>query len=180
MKKLLFASVLSLVLATIVSAQGPGANPLTTGTKATSDIVRGYVLKAADQVPENLYAFKPTPDVRSFGQLFGHIADANYAFCSSAAGEKSPGGNIEKTKSTKADLTKALADAFAYCDKVFAATTDANGAQMMKFAEANMSMPRLTLLSFNMAHNYEHYGNIVTYMRLNKMVPPSSQGNMGR
>ena len=51
---------------------------------------------------------------------------------------------------------------------------------MMKFAEANMNLPRLTMLSFNVGHNYEHYGNIVTYMRLNKMVPPSSQGNMGR
>ena len=180
MKKLLFASLLGLVPAVLVYAQGSGANPLTAGTKATSDMVKAYITKAADQVPEKLYAFKPTPEVRSFGQLFGHIADSNYSICSSAAGEKPPAGDIEKSKTAKADLTKALAESFAYCDRIIAATTDANGAQMMKFAEANMSMPRLTMLSFNVGHNFEHYGNIVTYMRLNKMVPPSSQGNMGR
>ena len=180
MKTLLCVSLLSLVLAAPAYAQSSSANPLTTGAKATSDMVKGFITKAAEQVPEKLYAFKPTPEVRSFGQLIGHIADSNYLICSSAAGEQPPAGDIEKTKTSKMDLTKALADAFAYCDTVFAATTDANGAKMMRFAVANMEMPRLTMLSFNMGHNYEHYGNIVTYMRMNQMVPPSSQGGMGR
>lgn len=94
--------------------------------------------------------------------------------------EKSPsGGDIEKTKTTKADLSKALAESFAYCDKVFAGMTDATGAKTVKFMMGG-DMAKLSILSFNTAHDWEHYGNLVTYMRLNKMVPPSSQGGMDR
>ena len=122
-----------------------------------------------------MYAFKATPEVRSFGQLFGHIADANYAICAAAAGEKSPApGSVEKTATAKADLAKALGESFAYCEKVLAATTDANGGAMTELF--GMKMARLAWLSFAVSHDFEHYGNIVTYLRLNKMVPPSSQG----
>jgi len=180
MKKLLFVSLLGLALAAPAYAQGSGTYPLAAGAKATSDMVKGFITKAAEQMPENLYAFRPTADVRTFGQLVGHIADANYMICAAAAGEKAPAGGFEKTKTAKADLTKALSDSFAYCDTVIAATTADNAAQMVRFAPANTSMPRLTLLSFNMGHDYEHYGNMVTYMRMNQMVPPSSQGNTGQ
>jgi uncharacterized damage-inducible protein DinB len=180
MKNLLFVLVLGLVLASPAYAQSPGPYPLAAGAKATQDMIKGFITKAADEMPENLYAYRPTAEVRTFGQLVGHIADANYMICAAAAGEKAPAGDIEKTKTTKADLTKALADSFAYCDTVIVGTTAANATQMVRFAPANTSMPRLTLLSFNAGHDYEHYGNMVTYMRMNKMIPPSSQGNMGQ
>ena len=124
---------------------------------------------------EDLYAFKPTPEVRSFGQLLGHIADANYMICSIASGSKPPGSSVEKTKTTKADIGAGLAASFAYCDKVWSATTDASAAAPVKMP-FGPAMPRLSALAFNTSHDFEHYGNIVTYMRLNKMVPPSSQG----
>ena len=159
-------------------AQGGAAtaNPLTQGSRGAYEMVKGYITKAAEQVPENLYGYKATPDVRSFGQLLAHIADANYMICGAAAGEKAPGGgDIEKTKTTKADIGAGLAASFAYCDKVWAATTDASGAAPVKMP-FGPAMPRLSALAFNTSHDFEHYGNIVTYMRLNKMVPPSSQG----
>jgi len=138
-------------------------------------MVKGYITKAAEQVPENLYGYKATPDVRSFGQLLAHIADANYMICGAAAGEKAQdGAAIEKTKTTKADLIAALNESFAYCEKALAATTDANGGEMRELF--GMKMARLAWLSFAVSHDFEHYGNIVTYLRLNKMVPPSSQG----
>jgi uncharacterized damage-inducible protein DinB len=159
-------------------AQGGGAaataSPLTKGDRGAYEMVKGYIAKAAEQVPESLYGFKATPDVRSFGQLVAHVADSNYMICSAAAAEKAPGGDIEKTKTAKADLGKALAASFAYCDTVWSATTDASGGKPVKMP-FGPEMPRLSALSFNTAHDFEHYGNIVTYMRLNKMVPPSSQ-----
>lgn len=150
-----------------------GGSPMTAATKGTYDMVKGYITKSAEQVSEANYAFKPTPEVRSFGQLLGHIADANYLICAAAAGEKPPVGDVEKTKITKADLQKGLAESFAYCDKVYAGMTDAKGHETVKFF--GNEQPKLAVLAFNTSHDFEHYGNIVTYMRLKGMVPPSSQ-----
>jgi uncharacterized damage-inducible protein DinB len=149
------------------------ANPITTATKAGFDRVRGYITKAAEQVPEADYVFRPTPEVRSFGQLVAHVADANFALCGAVAGEKPAGESVEKTKTTKADLQKALADSFAYCEKVYAGVTDATGVQTVAFFGGQQ--PKLAVLSIVSNHNFEHYGNIVTYMRLKGLVPPSSQ-----
>jgi len=178
-------SLCTLALATLIAvpafAQAPAApaaapaNPVAASMAGTLGMVKGYILKSAEQLPESLYSFKATPDVRSFGQLFGHIADANYMICATIAGEKSPAtASFEKTATTKADLTKALAGAFEYCEKVYAATTDADGAKIVDLF--GMKMAKLAALGFNTAHDFEHYGNLVTYLRLNKMVPPSSQG----
>jgi uncharacterized damage-inducible protein DinB len=157
--------------------QAQTANPLSAGAKRTYDIIKGNTIKAAAMMPEEHYAFKPTEKVRSFGALVGHIADANYGFCSTVLGEKPPDGGfdrpIEKSKTTKADLEKALAASFAYCDKVHAGMTDTAGAAMVKsfFGE----MAKLSVLEFNTHHDFEHYGNIVTYMRMKGLVPPSSK-----
>ena len=176
--KTLCAVAFATLVAVPAFAQTPAAtpaNPIATSTAGTLAMVKGYITKAAEQVPENLYGFQATPEVRTFGQLFGHVANANYMICSGIAGEKSPApADFEKTKMTKAELAKGLADAFAYCEKVYAATTDADGGKMVDLF--GMKMAKLAALGFNNAHNFEHYGNIVTYMRLNKMVPPSSQG----
>lgn len=148
-------------------------NPLSSAMKMEYGIAKGNILKSADQMPDAAYGFKATPDVRSFGQIIGHVADAQYLFCSPVAGEKNPSaGSIEKTKTTKADLVQALKDAFAYCDKVYDGMTDASAAEMIKFF--GRDAPKLGVLAFNNMHDMEHYGNIVTYMRLKNLVPPSS------
>jgi len=178
MKRVLSFAIVCILASAPVFAQGGAAaqaNPLTQGGKGAYDAVKGYISKAADQMPESLYGFKATPDVRSFGQLLAHVADANYMICGAAASEKAPGGDVEKTQTTKAGIVAGLAASFAYCDKVWAATTDASAATPVKMP-FGPAMPRLSALSFNTSHDFEHYGNIVTYMRLNKMVPPSSQG----
>lgn len=154
-------------------AQGP-ANPLSAGQKGIYTMVKNNVLKAADKMPEENYAYKPTPEVRSFGQLIGHIADAQYLFCSAVLGEKNPALGIEKGKTTKADLVEALKEGFAYCDKAYDGMTDAQAAEIVKFFGRDQA--KLSVLAFNTAHDDEHYGNIVTYMRLKNLVPPSSEG----
>ncbi len=177
MKKWIGIAVLGIATTVSMFGQTPksstSANPLVDGAKMDYLMVKTYLMKAAEQIPENLYAYKPTPEVRTFGQLFGHIADSNYEICSAAAGEKPPVTNIEKTLSTKADLVKALGASFAYCDKIFNSLTDAGAPTQVNFFGRQMA--KLPVMTFNTSHDNEHYGNIVTYMRLNKMVPPSSQ-----
>src|SRR5438552_18040191 len=150
------------------------SDPLSAGNKGIYNTVKNNLVKAAEKMPEENYAFKPTPEVRSFGQLVGHVADAQYGFCSAVLGEKSPmTGSVEKTKTSKADLVQALKDAFAYCDKAYDGMTDDDAVQTVKFF--GRDTPKLGVLSFSNMHDYEHYGNMVTYMRLKKIVPPSSE-----
>ena len=177
MKKMICLHALAFVAMAAGAANAQTANPISAGGKRTYDVVKGYLTRAAEKMPEDQYAFKATPDVRSFGQLVGHVADANFGFCAAVAGEKPPmggfDGSIEKSKTTKADLQKALADAFAYCDKVWAGMTDSAGTAMVKGFWGELS--KVSVLDFNTAHDFEHYGNIVTYMRLKNIVPPSSE-----
>ena len=133
----------------------------------------GAVVGAAQKMPEENYSFKPTPEVRTFGQLVGHVADASYYFCSQATAEANPAKDIEKTKTSKADLGAALKEAVAYCNKAFDGMTDAKGSQLVKFM--NFEIAKLTMLSLNTAHTDEHYGNMVTYLRIKGIVPPTSE-----
>ena len=151
----------------------PPANPITMSEKGLYSFVSGAVVGAAQKMPEENYSFKPTPEVRTFGQLVGHVADASYMFCSVASGEPNPGKNIEKTKTSKADLVAALKDGVGYCNKAFDSMTDAKGSEMVKLFTFNLA--KLTVFSLNTAHTDEHYGNMVTYMRLKGIVPPTSE-----
>src|SRR5579863_1778704 len=86
------------------------AKPITASEKGLYSFISGSVVSAAQKMPEEDYSFKPTPEVRTFGQLVGHVADANYMFCSLASGEPNPAKNVEKTKTSKADLVAAVKD----------------------------------------------------------------------
>lgn len=145
---------------------------LAAGTKSLYGIAKNNLVKAAEKMPEENYSFKPTPDVRSFGQLVGHVADANYTFCSAVIGEKAPVSGIEKGKTSKADLVQAIKDSFTYCDKAYD-LPESDIAQKVKFFGQDRA--KLTILDFNNMHDYEHYGNMVTYLRLKNIVPPSSE-----
>lgn len=149
------------------------ANPFSTINKRGYERTKGILLRSADKMPEENYSFKPADSVRTYGQIIGHLADAQYLFCSLVSGEKNPGLNIEKTKTSKADLTAALKEAFAYCDKVYDSMTDASSLQMVKFF--GNDAPKYAILQVNVGHNMEHYGNLVTYMRIKGIVPPTSE-----
>ena len=148
-------------------------NPLSAWNKVAYGRVKDILLRSAEKVPEENYNFKPTEAVRSFGQIVGHVADAQYLFCSIELGEKNPAPKIEQSKTSKADLIAALKDAFAYCDKAYDTMTDASATQMVKLF--GNDAPKLDVLTVNNMHNMEHYGNLVTYMRLKNIVPPSSE-----
>lgn len=178
-------ALLASVLVASVAAHAQ-SNPLTAGARFHYGIIKDYVTRAAAKMPENDYAFRPTPEVRSFAQLIGHLADSNYRLCSILNGQDPPmDAGIERDKKTKTDLVKALGESFAYCDKTYASMTDEAGKPIIKFdaggegSRVPVQMPRLTALAFHTAHAFEHYGNVVTYMRLKGVVPPSSEPPQG-
>lgn len=173
MRQFLPTVLLCLLAVPAFSQEKPSDNPFSAINKRTYERTKGILLRSAEKMPEENYSFKPADTVRSYGQIIGHLADAQYLFCSTASGEKNPGLNIEKTKTSKADLVAALKDGFAYCDKVYDSMTDAAATQTVKFF--GNDMPKYTVLNINIGHNMEHYGNLVTYMRIKGIVPPTSE-----
>lgn len=147
-------------------------NPFSSNTRFVYGVTKQILLRAAETMPEEHYGFRPADTVRTFGQIVGHVADSQYAFCSTALGEKNPARRIEKTATSKADLISALKEAFAYCDRSYDGLTDATAKQTLKLG--SHEMPRLGVLTTNKIHMIEHYGNLVTYMRMKGLVPPTS------
>ena len=170
-RRVLALSALLLIGPAVAHAQ----NPMMAAVKAQHEQVKGYLLKTAETVPESLYSFRATPDVRTIAQLIGHVADGSANICAAASGDKPPSLNAEKSMTSKAQLSKALVEALAFCDKVIAGMDDKRAMETTKFFVGGAS-PRGMILAFNTSHNFEHYGNLVTYLRLNKIVPPSSAG----
>src|SRR4029077_17612555 len=113
-------------------AQTPDLKSVSGYPKMVQKQVTDWIERAAEKMPEEQYAFKPDPAVRSFGQILGHIADADYLFCSAVLGENSPSPGIEKTRTTKAELGAALHDAFSYCNRAYGSLTDASVNETVK------------------------------------------------
>jgi uncharacterized damage-inducible protein DinB len=174
MHRLLVTVLVSIfALPAIAQEKQTSVNPLSAFTKGVYGFQKGILLRSAEKMPEENYSFKPVDTVRTYGQIIGHLADAQYLFCSKVLDEQNPEPKIEQTKTSKADLIAALKTAFAYCDKAYDGMTDASGGQIVKLFGTDT--PKLGALNFNNVHNWEHYGNLVTYMRIKNVVPPSSE-----
>lgn len=165
--------IIFLLAASGAWAQTGASNPLVSSSKVFYSNAKQDILRSAEKMPESKYSFKPTDVVRTYGQILAHVADGQYEFCGAAAGNHDEKG-VEQTAKTKADIVAALNAAFAYCDAIYAGMTDAKAAEMIP-AFGGAKITRLSLLDFNVAHTMEHYGNLVTYMRIQGIVPPSSE-----
>jgi uncharacterized damage-inducible protein DinB len=184
MKRLMyFASAAVLLVASTVYSQQPAG-----GQKiglATS-LQRGYAgiktnfTAAAQKMPEADYSFKvgSMPEARTYGQLIAHIAQAQFGQCSGLTGAPNPmaGKNLEQELKTKAEITKALADSFALCDKAFADVTDANATEMVKAGPNEQT--RAASLYGVIVHGNEIAGTAYAYLRTKGMVPPSTERAM--
>ncbi|HWZ33744.1 MAG TPA: DinB family protein [Bryobacteraceae bacterium] len=137
------------------------------------DEVRSFILRSAEKMPEESYSFKPAPRVRTFGQILGHIAEEQYLFCGTAKGEQRA-ADVEGTKTSKADLIAALREAFAYCDSVYDSLNDATALQVI--GSGAKTRTRLKVLWGNTIQDNLHYGNLITYLRIKGLVPPSTEG----
>lgn len=187
MKRFTVATVMLILLAGTWTCTSEQAPPGDVPAEATGEsfalvgsihplfeMVKGYIVASAEQMPEELISYRPTPEVRTFGEILGHVAMTQYWFCNAAVGGGPEPENFEEL-SVKADLVSAVQAAFDHCDAAYA-MNDSEAMEMVElWGETNT---RLWVLNFNATHAWEHYGNLVTYMRANGMVPPSSQGGM--
>jgi uncharacterized damage-inducible protein DinB len=177
------AIFLVLVLSAGAAAQGqqPAPPSFTGFLKNMYMGNRSEITRSAAKFPEEFYGLRPGPqtEVRTFGQLVGHLANFNYLWCSQAKGEKNPAADKDFEKLTsKVDLTKALDDAFNYCDPLYTSLTDASGQEVVEITQENGNkrrINRMSLLVLNFGHNQHHYGNMVTYMRIKSIIPASSE-----
>ncbi|MGH7593799.1 MAG: DinB family protein [Gemmatimonadales bacterium] len=174
-------SVLAAVLAVMAptgpargQATRPRADHAVPTVRSVWQPIAGYIAQSAEDMPEDKYGYKPTPEVRSFGQLIAHVAGSQYMYCAAATGDSARSEDaIEKTRTTKSELIAALRESTEYCGKAYSQSDASTRRSITMFGQ---KQTRLWALMSNAAHDDEHYGNIVTYLRLNGMVPPSSKG----
>ena len=138
--------------------------------KRAYETVKGNLMKAADKMPEENWSFKPTPDIRSFGEVMSHTANAQIHSCSAIAGDSKSLNLAGKT--SKSDITSALKEAFDECDKAYGMLTDANASEAIKTPRGEST--RLGALAGNTTHDVEQYAILSVYLRLKNIVPPSS------
>jgi uncharacterized damage-inducible protein DinB len=164
-----------------VGAQEPGPRiGLADGLRARYTEGRLNLMEQAEKMPEDAYAFRRAPSVRTFAQVIAHAADTQMYVCANLRGGRNPAAdrNLERELRSKTEVVRALADSFALCDEVFAATTDGNAVQFVR--QGGVEMPRASALYFLVAHNAEMYGVGTVYLRLNGLVPPSTERENAR
>lgn len=133
--------------------------------------VRGFVVRTAEAVPEDKYDYKPTPEVRSFREQLVHIVQENYFFMGFVSGEKkAPPKNL----ATKAEIIQALNESYDNGAKILSGLNDQSAMETVPLMGGRKG-PRWSMALMNIVDNMDHYGNLVVYMRLNGITPPSSQ-----
>lgn len=177
-------AILGIVLASVgpmQEAAAPTRVGLAAALQGSYSGLKGMVTAEAAKMPERDYGSKPSamPEVRTFSQVIAHIAESQFDTCARVKGVPHPmqGKQLEQELNNKADVTKALADSFAFCDEVFSATTDENALQpvRMQFGPRVLELPRVSVLYGLLAHTSEMYGIGTVYLRAKGLVPPGSE-----
>jgi uncharacterized damage-inducible protein DinB len=177
MNRTFFCAVVISCGAAVASAQPQPQTTTDTGytasVRARWNAVKRNIAASAAAMPDAGFSFKPTSEVRSFGELLGHLTNEHYIFCSQMKGEPNPHEKVDfEKKATKADFVKDINDSIAYCDAAYAAIKD--DAKTLAPLAPNRRDTTFSSMLMNVTHDSEHYGNIVTYLRLKGIVPPSS------
>jgi uncharacterized damage-inducible protein DinB len=166
-------------LLALLAAAAPLAAQSAPKASAVADVqanwgsVRDYLVQSAVDMPEAKYSYRPTASVRTFGEILAHVAGSQSMYCAIALGEQPAAEDaVESRKLGKDALIAALKKSNEDCARAYA-QDDASAAGMVDVFGSQRS--RLYALMANAAHDSEHYGNLVTYLRMNGMVPPSSQ-----
>ena len=171
--KILYKSFFVLMAASaILPAQAP-TDPLIASSRDLFSQISDLILRSANKIPEELWSYKPTPEVRTIGQLFAHIADGSNHICALATDGKPSTVSVEQTAKSKSEIVAALRKEFAGCMSDYAKMSPASALQTIDLS--GVKRTRIAEMDYEVAHTWEHYGNLVTYMRLKGIVPPSSE-----
>jgi uncharacterized damage-inducible protein DinB len=160
-------------LASLANAQQGMPNPIAASNPLTTTLsifrlnMQDKIIKSADAMPESKYSYRPTKEVRSFAEILNHVADISYTLCSNVKGEANPMATT--TKVSKAEIMAYLKGSFDYCDGVYSGFTDAHLNDPAEFFGVKTN--KMFILTQVGNHDALHYGNLVTYLRLNGLVP---------
>ena len=195
MKKLVSLPFLALLFVAAAQAQTPATPPAKPAQPSQPPTftqildrslagVEGEFVPAAEAMPEDKYSFAPTngefKGVRNFGQQVRHVAAANYMFCAAILSEKPPvdtgGESGPESIKTKADSVKFLKDSYAYCHKAYSSINEGNASGQVQSPFGSNKVSRLGLAVLNVGHDFDHYGQMVEYLRMNGIIPPASRG----
>ncbi len=171
-----FAGLAALLLlggAVVINAQ---TTALVNEVKQTYESLKNNLMKSAEKIPEEDYSFKPTPEIRSTGEVLAHVVMAQSHTCAAIAGNQSTTAAVKPD--SKASVIAGLKEAFAECDKAYGGLTDANAMEMIKTGRGERT--RIGALIGNSNHNTEQYAILSVYMRLKGIVPPSSERTAGK
>ena len=160
------------VAATIAASVAFAQNPFSADAKANYAGIKNTLLRAADKMPEADYSFRTVKEVRTYGEMVGHVADIQMMLCGMVKGEQPK--PVSTGKTSKAELAAALKASFDYCDTVYNSMDDKAGATTIKMFGRDTT--KLGVLNFNIMHDNEMYGTMVAYLRIKGIVPPSSEG----
>lgn len=169
-----YALALSL-LAVTASAQAPAAGPVGPAAEVQTSYnrLRPNILKSVEKMPDADLQFRPTPEIRTFARIVNHITEAQFHSCTTLNGGKFDPKSVPTDTADKASIMAGLKASFAECDKAYGALTDANMGDMLP-AGAN-KRSRIGTAWGNVAHDYEQYAELSTYLRLKKIVPPTAE-----
>jgi hypothetical protein len=145
-------------------------NPFSADTKQQYKSIKADLTGAADRMPAADYSFRPVAEVRSYAEIMMHIADVQFILCGLAKGEQKQGR--PPADSSKEVVTAYLKSSFDYCNPVYDSMTDLAGAVKVKFLSRELT--KLGLLLYNVAHDNEMYGTAAAYLRMKRLVPPST------
>ena len=165
----------------VAAAQAPATPPAPQTFTLSGNMIRGYqnlqrnLLEAAEKMPEASYSFKPTAEVRPFGQLIAHVALSQFGSCATMKGETAGPHKDDKEDAplTKAQLIALLKESTAYCDPVLTSLKDEDMTALVK-AGNNQAAKGLFLAGTN-THGNEMYGTMAVYLRLKGLVPPTTE-----
>ena len=168
-------TVMLALFAGVPAMQAQNLSSVITEVKQSYETVKNNLLKSAEKVPDADYNFKPTPEIRSFGEVMGHVVAAQGHTCAAILGEQS---SSHQKPTSKAEIVSALKNTFAECDKAYGSLTDANATETINTGRGQRT--RLGALIGNTTHDVEQYSILSVYMRLKGIVPPSSERSGGR
>lgn len=138
--------------------------------------VKRNISGSAEKMPAEHFAYKPVPEVMTYGELISHVLETQYSYCSAVKGGANPAAGKDFKKTDKVSLIQLVKDSFAYCDDAFANLSEANALEMITVGNPpnQRQIARANQLTQLVVHGNEHYGNLITYMRTKGIVPPSS------
>jgi uncharacterized damage-inducible protein DinB len=142
-------------------------NPLTTTLSIFRKNMQDKIMNSADEMPDAKYSYRPTKEVRSFAEILIHVADISYTLCSNAKGEAPPGSAA--ARGSKAEIKAYLKGSFDYCDGVYSGFTDVHLNDPANFFGVKTN--EMFILTQVGNHDALHYGNLVTYLRINGLEP---------